>query len=75
MYLTSHLSACAENCVVIKVRHCTQSVILLLCVTHDLDGVDFKGSSIANNICCVDTLVSKSYKKVSKGFRPSKVGR
>jgi hypothetical protein len=75
MYHASSLPSCAENCVVIKVRHCVQSVILLLCVPHHLIGVDFMASSIANNLCCVGTLVSNSDKKFSKGFSPSNVGR
>jgi hypothetical protein len=49
--------------------------MLFLCVPRDLVGVDFKASSIANKHCCVATLYSKSDKKVSKGFRPSKVGK
>jgi hypothetical protein len=46
-----------------------------LCIPHHLDGVDFKASSIANKHCYVGTLSSKSDKKFSKGFRPSKVGK
>jgi hypothetical protein len=68
-------STCVENHVVIKVRHCTQSVMLLLCVPHHLVGVAFNASSITNNLFCIGTLSSKSDKKVTKGFRPSKVGR
>jgi hypothetical protein len=49
--------------------------MLVLCVPHHIVGVDFKASSISNNLCCVGTLSSKSYKKDYKGFRPSKVGR
>jgi hypothetical protein len=37
--------------------------------------VAFKATSITNNICCIDTLSSKSDKKISKGFRPSNVGK
>jgi hypothetical protein len=58
VYLTSQLTACAENRVVIKVRHCVQSVILLLCVPHHLAGVAFRASSMANSLCCVGTLSS-----------------
>jgi hypothetical protein len=65
----------AENRLVIMVRHCTHSVMLFLCVPHHLVGVSFKASSIANNLCCVDTLSLNFDKKVSKGFRPSKVGK
>jgi hypothetical protein len=75
VYRTSQPSTCAENHVVIKVRHCTQSVMLLLCVPHHLVGVSFRASSITNSLCCIGTLSSKSDKKVSKGFRPSKVGK
>jgi hypothetical protein len=75
VYLTSQPTACAENHVVIKVRHCAQSVILLLCVPHHLAGVAFRASSIANNLCCVGTFSSKSDRKASKGFIPSKVGK
>jgi hypothetical protein len=60
---------------VIRVRHCTHSVMLFLCVPHHLSSVSFKASSIDNKHCCVGTLSSKSDKKVSKGFRPSKVGK
>jgi hypothetical protein len=49
--------------------------MLFLCVPHHLASVAFKASSIANNRCCIGTLSSKSDKKVSKGFRPSKVGK
>jgi hypothetical protein len=49
--------------------------MLFLCVPHHLDGVALKASSIAKNHCCIGTLSSKSDKKVSKGFRPSKVGK
>jgi hypothetical protein len=75
VYLTSQLPTCAENRVVIKVRHYVQSVILLLCVPHHLVGVSFRVSSIANNLCCVGTLISKSERKASRRFRPSKVGK
>jgi hypothetical protein len=46
-----------------------------LCVPHHLAGVAFMASSIANNLFCVGTLVSKSDKKFSKGFSPSNVGK
>jgi hypothetical protein len=49
--------------------------MLFLCVPHHIVGVSFKASSIANNLCCVGTLSSNSDKKVSKGFKPSKVGK
>jgi hypothetical protein len=49
--------------------------MLFLCVTHHLVGVAFKASSISNNRFCIGTLSSKSDKKVSKGFRTSKVGK
>jgi hypothetical protein len=49
--------------------------MLLLCDPYHLAGVDFRASSIANSLCCIGTLSSKSDKKVSKGFRPSKVGK
>jgi hypothetical protein len=49
--------------------------MLFLCVPHHLPGVAFKASSIANNLFCVGTLSSKSNKKVSKGFKPSNVGK
>jgi hypothetical protein len=75
MYRTLQPSTCAENRAVIRVGHCTHSVMLFLCVPHHLVGVSFKASSISNNLCCVGTLSSKSDKKVSKGFRPSKVGK
>jgi hypothetical protein len=75
VYLTSQLTTCAKNRVFIKVRHCVQSVILLLCVPHHLAGVDFMASSIANNHFCDGTLVSKSDRKVSNGFKPSNVGK
>jgi hypothetical protein len=75
MYLTSQRPACVENHVVIKVWHCIQSVIFLLCVPHHLSGVSFRASSIANNLFCDGTIVSKSTKKDSKGFIPSKVGK
>jgi hypothetical protein len=75
VYLASHPSTCAETCVVIKVRHCTQSVILFLWVPHHLVGVAFRASFIANNLCCVGTLASKYNRKSSKGFRPSNVGK
>jgi hypothetical protein len=75
VYLASQLPTCVENRVVIKVRHSVQSVILLLCVPYHLSGVAFMTSSIANNLCCVGTLVSNSDKKFSKGFSPSNVGR
>jgi hypothetical protein len=75
MYLTSQLTACVENRVAIKVQHCVQSVMFLLCVPHHLASVDFRASSISNNLCHVGTISSKSTKKDSKGFRPSKVGK
>jgi hypothetical protein len=75
VYFTSQLPTCANNQAVIKVRHCVQSVIFLLCVPHHLAGVAFKASSIANILCCVGTLVSKFERKASRGFRPSKVGK
>jgi hypothetical protein len=49
--------------------------MLLFCAPHHIFGVAFKASSIANNLCCLGTLSSKSDKKFSKGFRPSKVGK
>jgi hypothetical protein len=49
--------------------------MLFLCVPHHLVGVSFRASSITSNLCCIGTLSSKSDKKVSKGFRPSKVGK
>jgi hypothetical protein len=49
--------------------------MLFLCVPHHVVGVAFKASSIANNRCCVGTLSSNYDKKVSKGFRPSNVGK
>jgi hypothetical protein len=49
--------------------------MLFLCVPHHLASVSFKASSISNNLYCDDTLSSKYDKKVSKGFRPSKVGK
>jgi hypothetical protein len=75
MYLTSQFSTWVENCVVIKVRHCVKSVMLILCVPRHLVGVTFRASSIANNVCCVGTFASKSDRKASKGFRPSNVGK
>jgi hypothetical protein len=74
VYQTSQPSTFAQNRVVIKARHCIQSVMLFLCVPDHLVGVVFRASSIASNIFCVGTTSSKSEKKVSKGFRPSKVG-
>ena len=50
-------------------------MILLLCIPRHPVGVDFKASSITKNLCCIGTLSSKSDKKVSKGFKPSKVGK
>jgi hypothetical protein len=73
MYLTSQLTTCVENRVVIKVQHCVQSMMFLLCIPHHLVGVTCRVSSIANNLCCVGTISSKSVKKDSKGFKPSKV--
>jgi hypothetical protein len=73
--LTSQFPTCVENYAVIKVQHCVQSVILLLCVPHHIAGVAFRASSIANSLHCAGTIVSKSIKKDSKGFRPSKVGK
>jgi hypothetical protein len=58
-----------------RVQHCTHSVMFFLCVPHHLVGVAFKASSIANKHFCIGTLSSKSDKKVSDGFRPSKVGK
>jgi hypothetical protein len=75
MYLTSQLPTCAENHAVIKIQHCVQSIILLLCIPHHLVGVAFKASSIANNLYYVGTLVSKSERKASRGFIPSKVDK
>jgi hypothetical protein len=75
LYQTSQTSTCVEKHTVIKVRHCTQSLMLLLCAPHHLAGVSLRASSIANSLCCIGTLSSKSDKKVSKGFRPSKVGK
>jgi hypothetical protein len=49
--------------------------MMFLCVPHHLDGVVYKASSIANNLCCIGTVAYNSDKKVSKGFRPSKVGK
>jgi hypothetical protein len=49
--------------------------MLFLCVPYHIAGVAFKASSITKNICCVGTLALNSDKKVSKGFRPSKVGK
>jgi hypothetical protein len=49
--------------------------MLVLCVPHHLAGVSFKASSISKKCFCVGTLSSKSNKKVSNGFRPSKVGK
>jgi hypothetical protein len=60
---------------VMRVRHCTHSVMLFLCIPHHLAGVAFKASSIVNKRCCIGTLYSKSDKKVSNEFRPSKVGK
>jgi len=37
--------------------------------------VAFKASSIVHNLCCIGTIPSKSDKKVSRGFRPSKVDK
>jgi hypothetical protein len=75
VYLTSQLTVCDENCAVIKVQHCVHSMIFILCVPHHLFGVDFKASSISNNLYCVGTLASKSDRKVSKELRPSNVGK
>jgi hypothetical protein len=75
VYLASHPSTCAENRVVIKVQHCTQSVLLLLWVSHHIVGVALRASSIANSPYCVGTLASKYDSKASKGFRPSNVGK
>jgi hypothetical protein len=72
VYQTSQPSTRVENRVVIKVRHCTQSVMFFLCVPHHLFGVSFRASSITNNLCCIGTLSSKSDKKAYKGFRTSK---
>jgi hypothetical protein len=49
--------------------------MFFLCVPHHLDGVSFKASSIAKNLYWVGTLASNYDKKVSKQFRPSKVGK
>jgi hypothetical protein len=49
--------------------------MLFLCVPHHLVGVSFKASSISKKFCCIGTLSSKSNKKVSNRFRPSKVGK
>jgi hypothetical protein len=49
--------------------------MLFLCVPHHLAGVAFKASSISINLYCVGTLSSNFDKKVSKGYRPSKVGK
>jgi hypothetical protein len=75
VYLTSQLSTWAENHTVIKVRHCVQSVMLILCVPHHLVGVSLRASSIANSLYCVGTLASKYDRKASKGFKPSNVGK
>jgi hypothetical protein len=75
VYLSSQLSTWAENRAVIKVQHCVQSIMLILCVPHHLSGVALRASSIANSLCCVGTLASKSYRKASKGFRPSNVSK
>jgi hypothetical protein len=75
VYITSQLTACAENHTVIKVRHWVQSVILLLCVPRHLASVAFRVSSISNNLCCISKIVSKYDRKSSKGFRPSNVGK
>ena len=75
VYQTLQPSTCAENRDFIKVRHCNQSIMLLLCAPHHLAGVSLRTSSITNSLCCIGTLSSKSDKKVSKGFRPSKVGK
>jgi hypothetical protein len=74
VYRTSQPSTCAENHVFIKVQHCTQYVILFLCSPHHLAGVALRASSITNSLCFIGRLSSNSDKKVSKGFRPSKVG-
>jgi hypothetical protein len=50
-------------------------MIFILYIPHHLAGVVFRASSIVNNLYCVGTLVSKSDRKVSKGFRPSNVGK
>jgi hypothetical protein len=75
VYLASQPSTCVENHVVIKVRHCTQSVILLLWVPHHIASVAFRASFISNSLCCVGTIASKYGRKASKGFRPSNVGK
>jgi hypothetical protein len=73
VYLASQPSNCAENRAVIRVRHCTHSVMLFFCVPHHLSSVSFKVLSISNKHCCVGTLSSNYDKKFCKGFRPSKV--
>jgi hypothetical protein len=50
-------------------------MLLVLCVPLHLAGVAFRASSIANSLCFVGTLVSKYDRKVSKGFKPSNVGK
>ena len=50
-------------------------MIVCLCVPHHLFGVVFRASSIANNLYFIDTLASKLEKKVSKGVKPSNVGK
>jgi hypothetical protein len=75
VYLTLQIITCTENRTVIKLRHCVQSVMFLLCVPHHLDDVAFMASSIANNLCCVGTLVSNSDNNFSKDFSTSNVGK
>jgi hypothetical protein len=75
VYRALQLPSCAENRVVIKVQHCFQSIIFLVCVPHHLLGVDFMASSISNSLCCLGTLVLNSDKKLSREFSPSNVGR
>jgi hypothetical protein len=50
-------------------------MMFLLCVPHYLVGVAFRASSMANSLCCIGTVVSKSDRKDSKGFKPSNVGK
>jgi hypothetical protein len=51
VYFYTLTSSSSPKCICMSLLHCAQSLILFLCTTHHLDGVVFKMTSSANNLC------------------------
>jgi hypothetical protein len=61
MHLFVVTSSSGPKHICMSLLHYAQSLILFLCMTHHLAGVDFKTTSWDNNLCCLGTCNSNDF--------------